>query len=234
MQESIGHHAAGNLSYFAENLLTSQHWRLYGDFQDACAFLDIETTGLSLFADITTIALYDGRTIRYYVNGDNLDDFPEHVKDYRLLVTYSGKLFDFPRIEGYFGIRLPQAHIDLRYPLGSVGLKGGLKSCERQLGIERQEVESIDGSVAVLLWQEYRKYGNAKALESLLAYNIRDAVNLKPLMVHAYNQKVKATPFAESRSLPMPALPKLPFEADKETVQRVVRQRTFSAFSWSR
>src|SRR5262245_31371302 len=67
MQESIGNHANRNPNYFTEKLPTNQHWRLYGDFQEACAFLDIETTGLSQFDEITTIALYDGRAIRYYV-----------------------------------------------------------------------------------------------------------------------------------------------------------------------
>jgi hypothetical protein len=39
--------------------------------------VDIETTGLSVPpSEITTIALYDGKSVRHYVNGYNLDDFP--------------------------------------------------------------------------------------------------------------------------------------------------------------
>src|SRR5262249_37451373 len=160
------------------------------DFRDACAFVDIETTGLSRWDEITTAVLYDARSVRYYVNGDNLKDFPRDVKDYRLLVTYNGRCFDIPFIERVFRIRLPQAHIDLMYPLRSLGLKGGLKGCERQLGIGRPGLEGVDGFVAVLLWNEFRKRKDVKALETLLAYNVQDAVALHALMVHTLNEKV--------------------------------------------
>lgn len=223
IEESIGNHASRNPSYFGDRLPVDQQWRLYRDFQDSCAFVDIETTGL-YFAEITTIALYDGRTIRYNVNGINLDHFLADVNDYRLLVTYNGKSFDVPFIEGHFHVRLPQAHIDLRWPLWSLGLSGGLKGCERQLGIGRPGLEGIDGFVAPLLWSEYRVRGNVKALETLLAYNIQDTLSLHALMVHAYNQKVKATPFSDSHSLPSPSLPQLPFKADPDTVERVCHQ----------
>ncbi len=223
--QTFDNHANRNPSYFAETLPINQHWRLYSDFQDSCAFLDIETTGLSARAEITTIALYDGRTTQHFVNGDNLHDFPAAVMAYRLLVTYNGKAFDIPFIERYFDIRLPHAHIDLMHPLRSLGLKGGLKGCESRLGIGRPGLEGIDGFVAVLLWAEYRTQGNVKALESLLAYNIQDAVNLHALMVHAFNAKVKETPFAASHLLAMPTLPKGYFEADPDTVERVLRHQ---------
>lgn len=223
MQESIDNHANRNPNYFEQKLPTNQRWRLYGTFQDVTAFLDIETTGLH-GGEITTITLYDGRTIRHYVNGDNLDSFSTDVKDYRLLVTYNGKAFDVPFIEGYFGIRLRHAHIDLMHPLRSLGLKGGLKGCERQMGIDRPGLEDVDGYVAVLLWNEYRQRKSVKALETLLAYNMQDTVSLHALMVHAYNQKVGATPFAGTHTLPMPTLPEIPFKADRDTVDRVWRQ----------
>jgi uncharacterized protein len=86
MQEAIDNHANRNPGFFAEKLPTNQHWRLYREFQDSCAFVDIETTGL-YSPEITTIVLYDGRTIRSYVNGVNLNDFPADVTDYHLLVT---------------------------------------------------------------------------------------------------------------------------------------------------
>src|SRR5947199_8147 len=83
-----------------------------------------------------------------------------------------------------------QAHIDLRYPLRSLGYTGGLKGCERQLGVARPGLEDVDGYLAVLLWDEYRRRKNERALETLLAYNAHDTVNLAALMVHAYNGKV--------------------------------------------
>jgi uncharacterized protein YprB with RNaseH-like and TPR domain len=227
MEESISNHADGNARYFTEKLPANQHWRLYRDFQEATAFLDIETTGL-YGGEITTIALYDGRAVRYYVNGDNLERFPADVMDYRLLVTYNGKSFDLPYIEGYFRIRLPHAYLDLRYPLASLGLRGGLKGCERQLGIGRGELEGVDGFIAVLLWHEYRR-GNSKALETLLAYNIQDTLALHALAVHTHNQKVRETPFVATYLLPPPSLPESPFQPDPDTLGRVLRQAGMAA-----
>jgi uncharacterized protein len=227
IQESVGNHSNRNLSYFAEKLPFNQHWRLYQDFQDSCAFVDIETTGLSAFDEITTIVLYDGRSVRHYVNGDNLDNFPADVKDCALLVTYNGKCFDIPFIERYFRIQMPQAHIDLRYPLRSLGLKGGLKNCEKHVGLARPGLENVDGFVAIELWKEYRKRKNAKALETLLAYNIQDTLSLHALMVYTHNEKLKATPFAGTHSLPSPSLPSSPFQADHNILARILSRLSF-------
>ena len=221
VKESIANRS--NPRYFADRLPPREHWRLFSDFQDATAFLDIETTGL-YGGEITTIAMYDGKTIRYYVNGENLAEFCDDVTAYRMLVTYNGKSFDAPFIERFFRIRLQHVHLDLRYPLGSLGLKGGLKGCERQLNISRTGMEDVSGLVAPLLWNEYSQRKNVKALETLLAYNIQDTLSLHALVVHMYNEKVKSTPFAASRTLPLPAIPQPPFEADRDTVEAVMRQ----------
>jgi hypothetical protein len=79
----------------------------------------------------------------------------------------------------------------------------------------------VDGYFAVLLWREYQKRKNEKALETLLAYNIQDVLNLETLLVMAYNLKLKATPFARSHTLPLPECQANPFRPDEATVQRV-------------
>ncbi len=73
----------------------------------------------------------------------------------------------------------------------------------------------------MLLWSEYQKTGNEKALETLLAYNIEDVVNLETLMVKAYNMKIESTPFAETNRLPSPGPPEIPFSADMEIVDKL-------------
>jgi hypothetical protein len=62
------------------------------------------------------------------------------------------------------------------------------------------------------------------ALETLLAYNILDAVNLETLMVCAYNLKIKDTPFGETHQLPMPTVPRNPFDPDVKTMRRIADQ----------
>jgi uncharacterized protein len=172
------------------------------------AYLDIETTGLGGPGDhITTIALYDGRAIRHYVHGRNLPEFARDIPSYKLLVTYNGKCFDLPILRTTFGLALNQPHIDLRYVLASLGYRGGLKGCERTLGLDRGDLANVDGYFAVLLWHDYQRYRSPEALETLLAYNIRDAVNLETLLVMAYNLKAAQTPFGSGIAFSLPVAP---------------------------
>jgi hypothetical protein len=225
IQESREHFETGDPYYFGNLLPANQHWRMFPEFMDSTVYLDIETTGLKMWGfEITTISLYDGKTISYYVNGQNLEDFEKDIKRYKVIVTYNGKSFDIPFIERHFGINLTQAHIDLRYILASLGYRGGLKGCEKQLGIDRGDLEGVDGYFAVLLWYDYIQNKNQKALETLLAYNIQDTVNLETLMVLAYNMKLKNTPFYQIHELPKPQQPEVPFEADRKTIEGIKRQ----------
>jgi len=222
LEESRTRLAAGDPGFFARLLPPRLHWRLFAAFRQALAYLDIETTGMSTWDhSITAISLYDGRSLRHYVQGRNLEDFETDVDQYRLLVTYNGKCFDLPFIQWAFRTTLSQVHLDLRFLLKSLGFTGGLKGCEKQLGIDRGELEGVDGIFAVLLWDEYRRTRNEKALETLLAYNAEDTVNLERLMVTAYNLNLQGTPFAASHLLPLPGLPQIPYRSDRETIERI-------------
>ncbi|MFP3979836.1 MAG: ribonuclease H-like domain-containing protein [Desulfobacterales bacterium] len=210
--------------YFADRLPSDQQWRLFADFRDRTAYIDIETTGMSRDAHrITTIALYDGRDIRYYVYGQNLAQFVADIRHYDLLVTYNGKSFDLPFIERFFNIRLRHGHVDLRYVLKSLGYSGGLKGCEKQFGLCRDGLDGVDGYFAVLLWHEYERCGDPRVLETLLAYNIEDVVNLEYLMHAAYNRKLAQTPFASRFSLPAPSRPIVPVAPHAEVIHHIKR-----------
>ena len=211
--------------YFYDNLPSKEHWRMFKEFQSTTVYLDIETTGLGGPGDIiTTIALYDGKNIKYYINGTNLDDFQNDITEYGVIVTYNGKTFDIPFIENYLGIRIPHAHLDLRYILYSLGYSGGLKSCERQLGIGRTgSLADVDGFFAVLLWNDYKKTGNEKSLETLLSYNIEDVLSLEYLMTEAYNRKLKNIPLRID-AVDVPSAPDNPFVVDTATVNKIKRR----------
>jgi len=177
-----------NPKYFEKLLASREIWRIFPEFRSSTAYIDIETTGLDNYSDyITTIALYDGKIIKHYVSGINLDEFEEDIEKYSVIISYNGKTFDVPWIEKYFQTKINHAQIDLRYVLKSLGYSGGLKKIEKKLGVNRDGLEDIDGYFAVMLWKEYCENGNKAALETLLAYNIADAVNLERLMVMAYN-----------------------------------------------
>jgi hypothetical protein len=222
LDESRRRLAGNDPGYFSAALPSREHWRLFSAFAGSIAYLDIETTGLSRDHDaITTIALYDGRTIRHYVQGENLEAFAADIRNYQLLVTYNGKCFDLPFIETALGISLPMAHIDLRYVLASLGMRGGLKGCEREIGLSRGDLDGVDGLFAVQLWHDYRRRGERRTLETLLAYNIEDVINLELLMVHAYNRKLAETPFAAELQIAVPARARNPFRADPEVLARL-------------
>ncbi len=223
--ESIEHLSNLNPEYFKNRLPSNHHWRVFPEFRQSIAYLDIETTGLDpSFNEITTIAVYDGTSIFTYVQGQNLQRFKEDIQGYKVLVTYNGKCFDIPFLQSSYGIKLNQAQIDLRYVLKSLGYTGGLKGCEKKAGIDRGDLDGVDGYFAVLLWDEFQRNKNPKALETLLAYNIQDVVNLETLMVLAYNLKLKDTPFIATHLLELPSLPECSFQPDLRTIEKVKRQ----------
>ncbi|MCJ7774543.1 MAG: ribonuclease H-like domain-containing protein, partial [Desulfobacterales bacterium] len=212
-----------NPVYFAKLLPSRLHWRFFPEFRHLTVYLDIETTGMDDVSSITTISLYDGNHIWWYVEGDNLEQFLDDILKYKVIITYNGKGFDIPFIENQFGIKIDHAHIDLRYVLAGLGFSGGLKGCERQLGISRGELSGIDGYFAVLLWDDYIRNRNNRALETLLAYNIEDVINLEKLLIMAYNMKIKNLPFYSHNRLDPPSSPQTPFHADIETIEKIKR-----------
>lgn len=222
-----------NHRYFSDGLPANQHWRLFRDFKNTIAYLDIETTGLyASTAIITTIAVYDGREIKHYVHGKNLNDFVNDISRYNLLVTYNGKTFDIPFIEESFNISLNHSHIDLRYVLNSLGYSGGLKGCEKQFGISRNDLDGVDGLFAIHLWNEYIRKNNKRALNTLLAYNIEDVINLEYLMHKSYNLKLVETPFTEKLTMDIPDRPSVPFNPDNETINRI-KKKFYQTYSYS-
>lgn len=175
------------IDFFAESLPRREWWRLYSAFRDSTVFLDIETTGLSRYYDeVTLIGLFDGKSVKIFVKGQNLDDFWREIRKYSMIVTFNGTLFDLPFLASKFeALKLPGVHVDLRFFLRRLGYKGGLKSIENRFGILRdKEVQSIDGFGATVLWNRYLR-GNVDALRLLVEYNIADTTVLKTLMEKA-------------------------------------------------
>lgn len=209
--------------WFADRLPASDQWRLYSHFRDEVAYIDIETTGTDAHCcDITTIALWNGREVKTYVQGKNLYDFEEEITRYPLIVSFNGKCFDVPFIEKYFGFKVEAAHIDLRFVFRSLGITGGLKGIERYFGMDRGDAEGLDGYFAVLLWNEYEMHGDERALETLLAYNVLDSVNLENLMIRGYNLHIERFPQHDLVPIAEKPEPENPFKAHREVVDAIL------------
>ncbi|MFH1785966.1 MAG: ribonuclease H-like domain-containing protein [Candidatus Micrarchaeota archaeon] len=191
----------GDAEYFANALPSNEAWRSFPHFKKT-VYLDIETTGLGKNSDyVTVIGLFDGKEVKSYVHGQNLNDFRGDIRNYDSVVTFNGSIFDLPFIRKSMpGIKLPKLHVDLRFTLASIGVRGGLKKIETQFGYEREDdLKGLNGYDAVLLWQAYKKRNDKHALDKLIRYNAADISNLKKLMEWAYKEKRIRTGFDELR-----------------------------------
>ncbi len=179
-------------SFFAKFLPQAEHWRLYKEFYNKTLFLDIETTGLSLYYDvITMIGTFDGHRIKIFMKDNNLDEILEYLQNYEIIVTFNGKLFDIPFIKKEFpDAKIPPIHIDLRFLLKNLGITGSLKEIEKKLNIPRAKlVQEISSRDAAVLWSRFVR-GYDEDLEKLLLYNIYDVIDLQVIMHLCYQKKI--------------------------------------------
>jgi uncharacterized protein YprB with RNaseH-like and TPR domain/predicted nuclease with RNAse H fold len=172
-----------DVDYFFSALPPRERWRAFADFGRRFVAVDIETTGMSVYDQITVIGIeYDG-DYRTFIRGSNLEDAAELINDADGLITFNGALFDLPFIQRTFPkLSLPAAHVDLRFLSRRVGWAGSLKSVERLAALHRaEELADISGYGATVLWSCFDHDGDLDALEKLVLYNAADACVLRPL-----------------------------------------------------
>lgn len=191
----------GQHQYFARSLGMSEAWRAWPDFRDRCVYLDIETDGGRSGSAITTIGLYDKDGFTGLVRDVDLGNFPDIISQYSMIVTFFGAGFDLPMLQKRFGtVRFDQIHLDLCPTLRKLGLKGGLKSIEKQVGLARgDDTGGLTGLDAIRLWRQHQR-GHKTALQTLIAYNREDVVNLETLAEYAYT-RLKAASFDSAAGL---------------------------------
>ncbi|MFH1650086.1 MAG: ribonuclease H-like domain-containing protein [Candidatus Woesearchaeota archaeon] len=162
--------------WFAEHLPPREHWQLYDEFKDDVLFIDIEIA--SKRNHVTVIGISDGLTVKTLMSGMHIDKntFQRQISRAKLLVSFNGKSFDIPVLEKFFGIKIETPHFDARHACARVGLKGGLKQIEKELGIYRP-IELRGNPVD--LWKAFMASGDREWLEKLAEYNAYDCLNLK-------------------------------------------------------
>jgi uncharacterized protein YprB with RNaseH-like and TPR domain/predicted nuclease with RNAse H fold/dephospho-CoA kinase len=173
--------AKGNADFFADRLPRREHWRIAVTFPDSTVFLDIETTGLSHYYDEITI-VGAGLQDEYLCHLKNTDLGPirQALEAAKCLVTFNGQMFDLKFVRREFpNLRLPKAHVDLRFLGVAVGLRGGQKAIEQHLGIIRENgVAEVQGERAPTLWHEYR-LGSIESAKLLIRYNHADIEGMR-------------------------------------------------------
>jgi uncharacterized protein YprB with RNaseH-like and TPR domain/predicted nuclease with RNAse H fold/dephospho-CoA kinase len=178
--------------FFAERMPRSEYYRIAVTFPKRTLFLDIETTGLSIYYDsITVVGWSYNDGYNFFIQGTDESKLRDILADARAIVTFNGSLFDIPFLQKEFpGAHIPHCHVDLRFFAKRVGLSGGQKAIEKRLNImtRPKSVSELKGENAPLLWSRYC-WGDASALDTLLTYNRADVEGMKVIFDHVV-QKV--------------------------------------------
>jgi len=127
-----------------------------------------------------------------FVRGGNLEELKEFLKQFKIVVTFNGKIFDVPFLKKELpGIEFPPLHLDLRFLLKSLGVSGTLKSIELKFNIRRDpEIKELSGRVIPILWNKFLKYEDFVLLD-ILEYGYFDVRNLVSLLKIFVLRKLK-------------------------------------------
>jgi uncharacterized protein YprB with RNaseH-like and TPR domain len=162
-----------------------EHWRLYPRFVEQAAFLDLEADGDE---QITVGGVFDAQGVATFIRDFEgpraLQHLATRLEQSPVWVTFNGGTFDIPVLRRHFpSLSKPVVHIDLRFLVRRVRLKGGLKEVEETLGLHRPpHLKGIRGFDAIRLWREWQTTKNPDALRILVEYNLYDAINLRALV----------------------------------------------------
>lgn len=208
----------GDLDYFFTRLPAGERWRAFADFGPDFVALDIETTGLSIYDHVTVIGTEYRSEYRTFIRGSNLEEAADYLADAKGLITFNGALFDLPFIQRALpSLKLPEAHVDLRFLARRVELAGPLKTVEHLAELDRgEDLADISGYEATVLWSEYEYDGSRSSLSELVSYNAADACVLRPLaelvVDRLYDQLDRSLqqPAGEERLFELAALDRLP------------------------
>ncbi len=185
LKAAIAKARGASLAELAEMIPEREHWRLYPHYVEQAAFLDLEADGDE---QITVGGVMDGAGVATFIRDFEgpraLQQLATRLAQSPVWVTFNGGTFDIPVLRRHFPeLKPPLVHIDLRFLVRRVRLKGGLKEVEENLGLHRPpHLKGIRGFDAIRLWREWLTTKNPDALRILVEYNLYDAINLRALV----------------------------------------------------
>ncbi|MFH7321651.1 ribonuclease H-like domain-containing protein, partial [Desulfurivibrio sp. D14AmB] len=215
LDDSLRAYQLDDMDFFADRLPPHLYYRIPLTFPDETMFLDIETTGLSIYYDIITIIGWSvGKSYHVFITGQDDTEFRAAITQAKAIVTFNGKMFDLKFISKFWpDMPTPPIHVDLRYMAKRVGLTGGQKVIEKQIGYKRNKnVESMLGEAAPILWHKYRR-GDKKALKKLITYNHEDVEGMKLIFDYCVKKRV------EIEAIPQEIAPTVKFSSLRSKVK---------------
>lgn len=184
ISRSIDAYEKGDIDFFAKCFPKSDYYRIALEYPEEVIFLDIETTGLSLYYDELTIVGWSvGKKYGVYIRGGDDSGLRDALKKAKIIVTFNGTIFDIKFLKKTFNdLQIPPIHIDLRFFARHAGLSGGQKKIEAEIGFKRDSnVLDMTGESAPVLWHQY-KNGDNEALKTLIIYNHSDVEGMKYIL----------------------------------------------------
>ncbi|MBU0460573.1 MAG: ribonuclease H-like domain-containing protein [Nanoarchaeota archaeon] len=171
-------------AYFVGKMPQVEIWRLYDYFKEECGYLDVEVDS---YGKVVLVGISDYYHSNFFVKGVNLSKvmIEKELSKYKLLITFNGGSFDLPKLRKQFGIENKMPHLDLKPLCVNLGLKGGLKIVEEELGLKRPP--HLKGN-PVSLWKAFHASGDQEYLDLLIEYNREDIENLKGVMSVVYKK----------------------------------------------
>lgn len=181
------------------------------------AFFDIETTGFNKVNDIIMLIslgyfnedkFITNQYFAEYIEDEIniLEEFIDDIKDFDIWCSYNGIAFDEP----YILKKVEMHEIEFNCPSGHIDLYRKIKPYQKQLGLERCNLKSvekylgvnrkdrIDGEVTVQLYKQYAYNNNESIRDVIMLHNYEDVLNL-PILFKALheietNPKIKKEP----------------------------------------
>jgi uncharacterized protein YprB with RNaseH-like and TPR domain len=87
--------AQSDLDFFGRYLDRKEHYRIALSFPKDILYLDIETTGLSIYYDDLTMVGWDYQDkYNLYITGDSQDKLLADLKKAKIIITFNGTLFE--------------------------------------------------------------------------------------------------------------------------------------------
>lgn len=165
-------------------------------------FLDTETTGLAggtgTHAFLVGLGYFEGDALvlrQYFMRSPAeeramLEELRCSLGDFRVLVTFNGKSFDWPLLDTRFlmhgyRLRFQFSHLDLLHPARRIW-KHRLASCsltsleQRVFGVQR--AGDVPGYLIPQLYFDYLRDGDSHRLAPVFSHNREDIVTLSRLL----------------------------------------------------
>ncbi|MEW5854506.1 MAG: ribonuclease H-like domain-containing protein [Myxococcota bacterium] len=196
VQEHVGrfdvHLAARDVHGLWSLLPVRQRWRMIPVLLDHAVFIDVETDGGRTPNAMTVLSVRTRDRAACWVRGQDPTPALQLVESASAVVTFAGAQLDLPLLKAAWPqLQMPTLHVDVAAVVRQLGVHGGLKVVEAQMGWTRAEhVRALRGPDAIPLWQRWTLERDRQALELLCEYAMEDVWSLPRLAAWVHDSLV--------------------------------------------